>query len=179
MRKARHYCQVCHAQARRPEFYRRGGVPDTPQGHFDLLCLHASLFLIACKQQKQNALAQAFFDQFFKDMEQGLRLNGVSDLSIPRKNKGLMRALNGRVRAFDAALHGKRAQEDVIRQNLLDQVQEEDGDAVIKSWADYMRDSFETLSASQLELALPADNLFARWGIEPQTADEGGRKNAA
>src|SRR5213078_2979086 len=56
-------------QARRPGFFRDGGVPDTVDGRFELICLHALLYLHRLKGERPHAapLGQRFFDTMFAD----------------------------------------------------------------------------------------------------------------
>lgn len=93
-------------QARRPEFYESLDVPDTIDGRFDLIVLHAGLFLPRLKAARGEgkALAQATFDQMFANMEQSLRELGAGDMSVPKKIKGMLQAFYGRAAAYDTAL---------------------------------------------------------------------------
>jgi cytochrome b pre-mRNA-processing protein 3 len=63
------------AQARRPEFFAAYGVPDTLDGRFELVCLHAFLFLHRLKPERPaaTALGQQFFDMMFADFDRSLR----------------------------------------------------------------------------------------------------------
>jgi cytochrome b pre-mRNA-processing protein 3 len=96
------------AQARRPEFYESFDVPDTIDGRFDLIVLHAGLYLPRLRQVRTEgkALAQAAFDQMFANFEQNLRELGVGDMGVPRKVKGMLSAFYGRVTAYDTAVKG-------------------------------------------------------------------------
>ncbi|WP_439814396.1 ubiquinol-cytochrome C chaperone family protein [Zavarzinia sp. CC-PAN008] len=93
------------AQARQPGFYARLGVPDTLDGRFDMLSLHAFLLMHRLKGVEQaKDLAQAVFDLMFADMDQSLREMGVGDLSVGKKVKQMAQAYLGRVAAYDQAL---------------------------------------------------------------------------
>jgi cytochrome b pre-mRNA-processing protein 3 len=98
------------AQARIPAFYLDFGVPDTPEGRFDLVVLHLAL---VCRrlgraegldQVSGQALSQGVFDMFCRDMDHNLREMGVGDLSVPKKMKKLGEAFYGRLEAYDRAL---------------------------------------------------------------------------
>lgn len=93
-------------QARRPQFYESLDVPDTIDGRFDLIVLHAGLYLPRLKAVRANgkALAQATFDQMFANMEQSLRELGNGDMSVPKKIQNMVSAFYGRATAYDAAL---------------------------------------------------------------------------
>lgn len=93
-------------QARQPAFYRICGVPDTPDGRFDMIALHAVLVLRRLRPEGEagRPLAQALFDQMFADMDENLREMGVGDLSVGKRIKAMARAFYGRLAAYDAAI---------------------------------------------------------------------------
>ena len=95
------------AQARQPHFYRDLGVPDSLDGRFDMIILHAYLAsrrLKAMNTAGSQALNQALFDLMFADMDSSLREIGVGDLSVGKKVKAMAQAFYGRVEAYDAGL---------------------------------------------------------------------------
>lgn len=94
------------AQARRPEFYGGYGVPDTPNGRFDMILLHATLVLrrLRAGDSAVMPLGQGVFDEFCRDMDDNLREMGISDLGVPRKMRKLAEAFYGRAQAYDLAL---------------------------------------------------------------------------
>jgi cytochrome b pre-mRNA-processing protein 3 len=93
-------------QARRPQFYESLDVPDTIDGRFDLIVLHAGLYLPRLKavRTEGKALAQSAFDQMFVNFEHNLRELGVGDMGVPRRVKGMVSAFYGRVTAYEAAI---------------------------------------------------------------------------
>ncbi len=93
-------------QSRRPEFYESFDVPDTLDGRFDLIVLHAGLYLPRLKTVRTTGkgLAQATFDQMFANLEANLRELGVGDMGVPRRVKGMLSAFYGRAAAYDTAL---------------------------------------------------------------------------
>jgi cytochrome b pre-mRNA-processing protein 3 len=94
------------AQARRPGFFRDGGLPDTLDGRFDLLVLHVFLVMHRLKRdQAQTAgLSQALFDVLFRDMDQSLRELGAGDVGIGRRVRRMAEAFYGRVAAYEQGL---------------------------------------------------------------------------
>ncbi len=94
------------AQARQPVFYTEYGVPDTPEGRYELLVLHAFLLFHRLKSAKEEIrkTGQAVFDLMFTDIEMSLRETGIGDMGIPRRVKALARAFYGRAAAYDEAL---------------------------------------------------------------------------
>ena len=97
-------------QARQPGFFAEWGVPDSVDGRFDMLVLHAYLLLRRLGSvdgetaAAARALSQAVFDLMFADMDQNLREMGVSDLAVGNKIRAMVEAFYGRVAAYDAAL---------------------------------------------------------------------------
>lgn len=94
------------AQARRPEFFTVLGVPDTVDGRFELICLHAFLYLHRLKNEAPPAseLGQHFFDAMFADFDRSLREIGIGDLSVGREVKKMAQAFYGRIHAYEEGL---------------------------------------------------------------------------
>lgn len=99
--------QSARSQSRHPVFYANWGVADTMDGRFDVLSLHVALLMVRLGQMgKQGAkLAQAVFDAMFRDIDQTLRETGVGDLGVPKHMAKMMKAFNGRVHAYTAAIN--------------------------------------------------------------------------
>lgn len=92
------------AAARHPALYAEIGVPDTIQGRFEALVLTLWLFLRRTKADAAlTDLAQDVVDQTFRDLDRGLREQGVGDLSVPRRMKKMAALFYGRAASFDAA----------------------------------------------------------------------------
>ena len=74
-------------QARSPAFYSACGVPDTLDGRFEALALHAFLVFHRLRREAPPApgFAQALFDHMVGDMDLSLREIGVTDFSIGKK----------------------------------------------------------------------------------------------
>src|SRR5712692_2631747 len=97
--------------ARQPGFFIDGGVPDTVDGRFELICLHAFLYLHRLKREHPRAapLGQCFFETMFADFDRSLREMGTGDLSVGREVKRMAEAFYGRVAAYDRGLAGDEA----------------------------------------------------------------------
>jgi len=93
-------------QARQPIFFTRYGVPDTLDGRFELICLHAFLYLHRLKAEGPQAkqIGQSFFDRMFTDFDRALREMGTGDLSVGKHVKRMVRAFYGRIRAYEEGL---------------------------------------------------------------------------
>lgn len=116
------------AQARLPEFYGRHGVPDSLDGRFDMIVLHAYLTmrrLRACGSEAADRLSQNLFDLLFADMDVNLREIGVGDLGVGKRVKKMAQAFYGRVEAYDAGLAAESDQvlSEALTRNLYGTIQ--------------------------------------------------------
>jgi cytochrome b pre-mRNA-processing protein 3 len=93
------------AQARQPALYVAAGVPDTVEGRFEAYVLHLVLLLHRLKGEGDHAseTAQAVFDTYLKNLDEGLRDMGVGDLSVGKKMRKLGEAVYGRIKSYDQA----------------------------------------------------------------------------
>ena len=67
-------------QARAAELFEACGIPDTLDGRFDALALHAALVIDRLRAEPDGeALAQALFDAMFRHLDLTLREIGVGD----------------------------------------------------------------------------------------------------
>lgn len=92
---------------RREGFFRDCRVPDSLDGRFDVLCIHAFLAMRRLKAigtPESAALGQALFDTMFQDLDAALRQIGISDVRIGKEVKKMAKAFLGRVQVYDAAL---------------------------------------------------------------------------
>lgn len=94
------------AAARDPWLYTVLGVPDTLDGRFDMVGLHAFLLIQRVKREPAPgpALAQAVFDAMFSDMDINLREMGVGDLAVGKRVKAMWEAFHGRANAYASAM---------------------------------------------------------------------------
>ena len=99
------------AQARQPVFFIDYGVPDTFDGRFELICLHAFLYLhrLRAERPQANQVCQSFFDTMFVDFDRSLREMGVGDLGVGKHVKRMARAFYGRILAYEGGLAGDDA----------------------------------------------------------------------
>jgi len=96
-------------QARQPGFFIDLGVPDSLDGRFELIALHAFLYLRRLKREQPDSapLARRFLDTMFTDFDRSLREMGTGDLSVGREVKRMARAFYGRVEAYERGLAGE------------------------------------------------------------------------
>ncbi len=138
-------------QARAEELFTRCGVPDSVDGRFETIALHAFLLLHRLKDggRESTALSQAVFDAMFADMDRNLREMGAGDLGVGKRVKAMAEGFHGRVRAYDAALAagGDEALDAALRRNLYGTVEPET--AQVAAVAAYMRREVEALGGQE------------------------------
>ncbi len=100
-------------QSLSPTLYRDYGVPDTPQGRFQMIVLHATPYFLSMTNKRET---QGLFDMIFKEIELSFREIGVGDLAVPKKMKRYMKDFNGILQAH-AASNADHA--DITRRNII------------------------------------------------------------
>jgi cytochrome b pre-mRNA-processing protein 3 len=100
-------------RSREPVFFERFGVPDTLDGRFDLLTLHAWLALARLKQDAE--MSQALVDTIFVGFDEALREMGAGDMGMGRRMKKFANAFYGRLSAYGAAGDERALQEALVR----------------------------------------------------------------
>jgi cytochrome b pre-mRNA-processing protein 3 len=100
------------AAARHPRFYAEWGVPDTVDGRYDMIVLHAVLVLdrLSGEDAPAQSFAQGLTDEVFADMDRSLREMGVGDLSVGKKVRRMAEVFYGRAQAYRPALAGEDAE---------------------------------------------------------------------
>lgn len=144
------------AEARNPALYGTNGVPDTVDGRFDMIILHAALVMRRLRDEGEEGqnLAQALFGRLFDDMDAALREMGVGDMSVGKKIKVMAEAFYGRAAAYDAALKADDAAAlcAALWRNLFDSQPEREDAA--RSLARY------ALGVDRQVAAMPAEGLL-------------------
>lgn len=111
------------AAARQEAFYAAYGVPDTLEGRFEMVTLHAMLVLRALRHGPAPgpAMASALSDAVFRHFDETLREMGVGDASIAKRMMQLAGAFVGRCSAYEASLaaEGLTALEAALRRNIF------------------------------------------------------------
>jgi len=146
-------------QARRPAFYASLGVPDSLDGRFDMIVLHAAMVLLRLKTAgtEGEKLGQALFDVLFADMDRSLREMGVGDMGVGKRVKQMGKAMYGRLAAYEAGLAGTDAVlEAAIARNLFGTVQPAAAD--VAAMGGYMRAAMAALGEQPL-IALGAGRV--------------------
>lgn len=156
-------------QARRDEFYTQAGVPDTVDGRFDMVALHAYLILrrLGREGKRAGALSQAVFDIMFADMDQNLREIGVGDLSVGKKVKAMAQAFYGRIAAYNVGLDGDDRQlGDALRRNLYRKTAPDEDQ--VAAMAAYLRRQATALDGQPFDALMAGKVSFAGLGSPPQ-----------
>jgi len=152
-------------QARREEFYTRAGVPDTVDGRFELIALHAYIVLRRLKTDHDQArvLAQAVFDRMFDDMDRNLREMGAGDLGVGRRVKAMAKAFYGRIDAYDRGLLADDAGlAEALRRNLFGTARP--SPQGLAEMTSYLRAQIDRIAARPLEDILSGAIEFGEVG---------------
>ena len=154
------------AQSRQPGFYLAGGVPDTLDGRFDMIVLHAFLVMRRLRDggPAGETLSQALFDEMFSDMDRSLREMGVGDMGIGRRVRAMGKAFLGRVKAYEEGLEqGGTALEEALERNLYRSGPPPAG--AVDRMAAYVRREMTALKAQPLAALMAGEVVF---GAPPQ-----------
>jgi cytochrome b pre-mRNA-processing protein 3 len=157
------------AAARHPALYTELGAPDTLDGRFEMVALHAGLLMRRLTEEPGLGadLAQEVADCVFRHFDDGLRELGVGDTSVPKRMKKLAEAFYGRNRAYAAGL--AEASDDVLTRALarnvygVPEVAEAPKAAAL---ARYVREVCAALDAQRVEDFAQAEVFFP----EPRSA---------
>lgn len=140
------------SRARSAGFYAEGGIPDTLDGRFELIALHAFVVLrrLRMEPERTGALAQSLFDTMFDDMDRCLREMGAGDLGVGRRVKFMASSFLGRVKAYEDGLDGgDEALRSALLRNLYGTVPAPPDGAM--AMARYTRDQVRALGAQPLD----------------------------
>jgi len=105
------------AEARRPDWYRDGRVPDTLDGRFDMVAAVLSLVLLRLEEEGEAGRAPSAFlaELFVDDMDGQLRERGVGDVVVGKHVGRMMGALGGRLGALREAFSNGSLDEVIVR----------------------------------------------------------------
>lgn len=149
------------AQARLPVFYERYGIPDTSEGRFEMIVLHAFCVFHRLRGEDKagRKFAQAVFDLFFLDMDQSLRELGIGDEGVRRRVRKMVESFYGRTTSYAKALENSdnTALFDAFARNIY----ADSGEHVaINGLVHYMHDAVEGLAALPTTEILKGDLNF-------------------
>ncbi len=92
--------------ARQPLLYSAYHVPDTVDGRFEMIVLHAVLVIRQTKTlgEAGKRFGREFMSYLFDDMDRNLREMGTGDMRVGRRIKEMAEAFYGRAGAYQDAL---------------------------------------------------------------------------
>jgi len=95
-------------EARRPDWYLAGAVPDTLDGRFDMVAAVLSLVLLRLEYEGESGRAPSAYlaEIFVEDMDGQLRERGIGDIVVGKHIGRMMGALGGRLGALREAFAG-------------------------------------------------------------------------
>ncbi len=155
---ARLYASIV-AQARHPDFYTAGGVPDSIDGRFEMVALHGYLVLRRLRGAGGEAerLSQGLVDALFADMDASLREMGAGDLGVGKRVKRMATAFYGRLAAYEAGEGGGDLSE-ALRRNLFGTVMPKPGQ--LAAMVAYVEAAGAALAKQSLDEILGARLVF-------------------
>lgn len=151
-------------EARKPSLYGPDGAPDTVDGRFDLITLHAVLVFRRLRSQGEAGrhMSQLVFDIMFDDMDAALREMGTGDLSVGKKIREMGEAFYGRAKAYEAALDAgdEGALAEVIERNLFAAEDEAAEDAPVEAGPAARRLAAYAAASERALADQPAEDLL-------------------
>jgi cytochrome b pre-mRNA-processing protein 3 len=151
-------------KAREPVFYSALAVPDTVNGRFDMVVIHAMLVLRHLRDGgvEADAVGKALLELLFTDMDQSLREMGIGDMGIKHHIKRMAKALFGRAAAYENGLDTDPAalfsalKENLYRHATPDSEQFARMSDYLGRAAQYVASqNLEEIIAGQVDLAIP------------------------
>jgi cytochrome b pre-mRNA-processing protein 3 len=154
------YAAVAEA-SRNPALYRDLGVPDTVDGRFDSLTLHAFLVMRRLRELPAPAddLAQDLVNAIFRQFDAALRELGVGDLTVPKRMKDMAAAFAGRSKAYEEAFGDDAALSTALRRNVYGTAPAGPGQA--EALLRYVRESAARLAGQTFDDFVAARPAFA------------------
>ena len=110
------------ALARQPVLYTDLAVPDTLDGRFDMIILHADAVVghMQDGEPEDQEFAQELIDEVFRDMDRSLREMGVGDMGVGKRVKKMATVYYGRADAYARArVEGPDDLGDAILRNVF------------------------------------------------------------
>ena len=152
--------------ARQPSFYKDMGVPDTPEGRFELVSLHLFLALESLNRQRaaELDLTQRTIEAFVTDMDDCMREMGVGDLAVPKKVKRAAAAFYERAGAYRRGLSQPENSnlEGALRRYVL--FANRGNDAGVTALVGYVRKAASKLSAEPFDERVVGGGLIELLG---------------
>jgi cytochrome b pre-mRNA-processing protein 3 len=116
--------ESARAAARRPALFGDGRIPDTLDGRFESMALHAGLLILRLRSdggEEAATVAQRLFDALFRDLDSAVRELGAFDLGVSKRIRTMAEAFYGRLSAYRDALAvaGDETLREALARNVL------------------------------------------------------------
>ena len=107
-------------EARRPEWYREGGVPDSIDGRFAMLATLTALVVVRLESGAASGelASAALTERFIEAMDAEHRELGLNDPGLGRRVRTLVGALGRRVDEWRLAIAGGDAWDEAVYSSL-------------------------------------------------------------
>ncbi|MBL4597031.1 MAG: hypothetical protein JKX99_10700 [Robiginitomaculum sp.] len=154
------------AQAARDiNFFGAHKIPDTVDGRFEVLVIHAFLTMQALRVAgPKQRLDQLVFDAMFRDLDSALREMGTSDTRVGKQIKAMAKAFYGRSEKYHEAI--ETGDLDQIRQaierNALASMPAPPAPPFVAELADWLLRSKTTLAKQTLDEITEFGPAFAK-----------------
>ncbi len=106
--------------ARDPDWYLKGGVPDTLNGRFDMVSAVVSIILFRLEDEGEPGQVPSVMltEIFIDDMDGQLREDGMGDVVVGKHIGKMLSALGGRLTAYRDVMGEGHDFEDALVRNL-------------------------------------------------------------
>jgi cytochrome b pre-mRNA-processing protein 3 len=158
------------AAARRPALYLDFKAPDTFDGRFEMIALHAGLAMrrLSAISGLGAEIAQELADCAFRHFDDALREIGVGDTAVPKRMKRMAEAFYGRMRAYAEGLDERAGDrlERALARNIYG-VEDVAAAPAARGLARYMRDLAAALDRQSLEEFAAGRVAFPEPSVNP------------
>lgn len=147
------------AQARQPQLYADLGVPDTLDGRYDMIILHADAVAVRLQagEEVDKTFTQELMEELFRDMDRSLREMGVGDMGIGKRVKKMATVFYGRADAYARAREegGTALSEALLRNVYAGQEAMRDNSEALAGYAMELHKALEAQTPSDLRINGP------------------------
>lgn len=129
------------AEARRPDWYRAAGVPDTLDGRFSVLASVLALTNLRLERGSAEALTLGprLAEAFIADMDAQMRQAGFGDPSLGKQVRKMVGALAAKVGHWRGAVDSAQPWEGAARASLHGELAPDQAQAAAKAAQDWWR----------------------------------------
>lgn len=151
---------ACLKQSRQPAFYGKGRVEDSYDGRIDLLTLHMTLIMTACRKfgAEGEQLNQALYDVMVQDFNIAMREEGIADTGIARRIKPMVSLFLDRTKTYTEALLSGETLKPVFSNTVLKESRDSKFADVL---AAYAKQNFKRIDALEFEVVKSGKVTFS------------------